>query len=62
MNSCFHCKKKTSNDKVDKCSHCGKLFSESGYLETGKSHKKWYKIDQGKTRNNPKPKKFEKKK
>ena len=60
---CINCKKALpSLPKDKKCPRCGKTYDESGYLETGKPHKKWYKIDQGKTRNNPKPKKFEKKK
>jgi len=60
---CFHCKEKFSQIPSDqKCPRCGKTYDESGYLETGKAHKKWYKIDQGKARNNPKPKKFEKRK
>jgi len=60
---CFHCKEKFSQiPSNQKCPRCGKTYDESGYLGTGKAHKKWYKIDQGKARNNPKPKKFEKRK
>jgi|GEM_PF-5837370 len=60
---CFYCNRNFPKFPSDqKCPRCGKLYDESGYLKTDKSHQKWYGMRSGKTRNNPNPNQKEKRK
>lgn len=38
-----------------RCPRCGKLYDESGYLNTAEPHQNWYGMRSGKTRNNQNP-------